>query len=146
MVTNLCSRPMGPTHHAFEPLASSHEASETGFRAQSNLPVERNSDGVSAESGLMGSPLPQPHSHEAMDAAVTRGGDVNYDSDRVPLTRELDDFSHGFNSALEGIDTDSDGEANQNNMATYPGPRRGGGGGGVLWQQNRRRSRNLAWM
>lgn len=135
---------MAPGHHQFEPLASSHDASDARTRPDV-IEREPNSDGVSADSGFIEPPLQQPYGREVMGPAVTRGGGQNMDSDRVPLTRELDDFSQGFNSALEGIETDSDGEANHNNMASYPGPRRAGGGG-VLWQQNRRRSRNLAWM
>ncbi|EFY98180.1 hypothetical protein X797_005073 [Metarhizium robertsii] len=156
-------RSMAPAaHREFEPLPSSHDASEARFHAGygnstpgNSTPGNRTpgistlaastSDSVSAVSGRSGSPRVQPYSHDTIDAVATRSGHTNYDSDRVPLTRELDDFSHGFNSALEAIESDSDVEANRNHMATYPGPRRGGGGG-VLWQQNRRRSRNLAWM
>ncbi|KHN97013.1 uncharacterized protein MAM_05122 [Metarhizium album ARSEF 1941] len=137
-------------HPEFEPLPSSHDASEARLdTAKSHTtPSQRISESVSPESSLRSNPPLQPYSHDAAPAAARRSGDATCDSDRVPLTRELEDFSHGFNSALEGIETDSDVEANQNTMATYPGPRRAGGrgGGGVLWQQNRRRSRNLAWM
>ena len=72
-----------------------------------------------------------------------RGGERNVDSDRIPLTRELDDFSHGFNTALENIDIEGEAEPNHN-MAAYPGQRRSRDGNSVLWQQNRRRNRNLA--
>jgi hypothetical protein len=141
-------RSSGPLGHSFEPLSSSYDAPDARLDPHYNVPaqVQRNSDGVSAESDpIFRFGLQEPHSHEPVSAAVTRGEDRNYDSDRVPLTRELDDFSQGFNTALEDITVDSDGEANHNNMANYPGPRRGGGGS-VLWQQNRRQSRNLAWM
>ncbi|KAG8405906.1 hypothetical protein J3459_020091 [Metarhizium acridum] len=156
-------RSMAPAaHREFEPLPCSHDASEARLHAGNRNSTPGNSTpgnrtpgistlaastlgSVSAESARSGSPPVAPHSHDTMDAVATRSGHPDCDSDRVPLTRELDDFSHGFNSALEAIESDSDVEANRNHMAAYPGPRRGGGGG-VLWQQNRRRSRNLAWM
>lgn len=58
--------------------------------------------------------------------------------DQVPLTRELDEFSNNFNSALGRISEEEPrpGTAITSPMAqTYTPPR--SGGGGALWQQNR---------
>lgn len=77
--------------------------------------------------------------------AVGGGNEGHAESDQVPLTREIDDFSRGFNTALDEIQEDNTQQSNEYNMGAYPGPR-GGGEGRPLWQQNRRRSRNLMWM
>ncbi len=92
------------------------------------------------------------------------------DSDEVPLTREVDDFSRGFNDALGriGEDTTNDfadyrnataaangamantGVSNTgNSLATPPDQAAGASSGDParpLWQQDRRQSRNLMWM
>ena len=81
-------------------------------------------------------------SGSAHGAAV--GGSGPYEPDREPLTRELDDFSRGFNTAIDDIGGDDDTQPNGQGMGAYPGRR--GGGDGPLWQQHRRRSRNLMWM
>lgn len=108
-----------------------------------NVAAAHGSDRASLESGVLGNTVPRP---ENIGTAITRNGGPSAESDRVPLTGELEEFSHGFNSALDNIETDSDAENNPTTSTAYPIPRRGTGGGGVLWQQNRRRSRNLAWM
>ncbi|KAK4172246.1 hypothetical protein QBC36DRAFT_338314 [Triangularia setosa] len=100
-----------------------------------------------------------------------RGDDNRLESDQVPLTREIDDFSHGFSAALDRIgeedeedhlrreERDDLGEMNMtsrqvNEENTGVGDRaassvysRGSNGGGrPLWQQNRRQSKNMMWM
>ncbi|TWU72778.1 hypothetical protein ED733_003427 [Metarhizium rileyi] len=158
---NTYTRTMTPaSHHDFVPLPSSHDASEARLHADNGTSVQSGLLRGNTESGRTGGPAlhqqqqqqqqqQRQHSHEAMGTAMSRNGHPNYDSDRVPLTRELDNFSHGSNSALEGIETDSDVEANPTHPANYRRSRRGAGSS-VLWQQNRRqnrrRSRNLAWM
>lgn len=130
---------MAPDHDHFEPYTSRQQVSEIRLPADI-APINRNSDGASMESGVLGSVLPQPHQLGDVEDVVSRNGGASGESDRVPLNRELDEFSHGFNAALERIEPDSDAETQHSE--SYPGPRRGGGGG-VLWQQNRRRNRNL---
>lgn len=132
-------RSMAPDHDHFEPYTSRQQVSEIRLPADI-APINRNSDGASMESGVLGSVLPQPHQLGDVEDVVSRNGGASGESDRVPLNRELDEFSHGFNAALERIEPDSDAETQHSE--SYPGPRRGGGGG-VLWQQNRRRNRNL---
>ncbi|KAK2605819.1 hypothetical protein QQS21_003773 [Conoideocrella luteorostrata] len=143
-------RSMAPGNQQFEPFTSRQEVSEAMHPAMrparppaNGVPMNRNSDGISVESPILGNAFHQPHHLDTVEEAGSRDGEQSGESDRVPLTRELDEFSHGFNTALEGIETDSDAE--NHNPVAYPGPRRAGGSG-VLWQQNRRRSRNMAWM
>ncbi|KAJ6447144.1 transmembrane alpha-helix domain-containing protein [Purpureocillium lavendulum] len=141
--------PMAAAHRDFEALPSSHEASER------DLPLQvphRNVDGVSPESadGDVGTAYPHDYLRDGVPpegVMSSRGHDYGLEQDRVPLTREIDDFSHGFNSALENIqEDDSPTQPNTDYMASYPGPRRTRGGGGILWQQNRRQARNPMWM
>ncbi|POR35603.1 Uncharacterized protein TPAR_04201 [Tolypocladium paradoxum] len=140
--------PMADARHNFEALPSSHEVSEAGL-PQHVPPAHTNSDSISPESsdGDVGTAR-QPH--YLYDGAPPEGymgirrGDQDVDPDRVPLTREIDDFSQGFNSALQGIQEDDSTQPNSNSMGAYPGPRRSGGG--ILWQQNRRQARNPIWM
>ncbi|KAK0663023.1 hypothetical protein QBC41DRAFT_259945 [Cercophora samala] len=105
-----------------------------------------------------------------------RGDENRMESDQVPLTREIDDFSHGFSAALDRIgeedeedhlrrreeERDDLGEMNMNsgrrqqevgediggdNRAASSVYSRGSNGGGrPLWQQNRRPSRHGMWM
>lgn len=139
---------MANARHNFEALPSSHEVSEAGEPQQ--LPqAHTNADGIGPESSYADAGTArQPH--YLYDGAPPEGvmgigdGDQGVDHDRVPLTREIDDFSQGFNSALQGIQDDDSTQPNSNNMGAYPGPRRSGGG--ILWQQNRRQARNLMWM
>ncbi|KND93202.1 hypothetical protein TOPH_02452, partial [Tolypocladium ophioglossoides CBS 100239] len=140
--------PMADARHNFEALPSSHEVSES--RLPQHLPrAYTNADGISLESsdGDVGTARQSHHVYDGAPpegAMRTRGGDLDVDPDRVPLTREIDDFSQGFNSALQGIQDDDSTQPNSDNMGAYPGPRRGSGG--ILWQQNRRQARNLMWM
>ena len=97
-----------------------------------------------------GWPLAQQHHDSTSSGSTTRGAAVGgsgpYEADREPLTRgELDDFSRGFNTALDEVDADDGTQANSQSMSAYGKPR-GRGEGSALWQQNRRRSRNLMWM
>lgn len=87
------------------------------------------------------------------------GGMRQVDSDQVPLTREIDDFTQGFSAALGRIgEEDEEEEEDGNPGAATPGAAAGSGGttgsgsrysaasARPLWQQNRRQSRNLMWM
>ncbi|KAL2022913.1 hypothetical protein VTK56DRAFT_4444 [Thermocarpiscus australiensis] len=88
-------------------------------------------------------------------------GNERLESDQVPLTRELDDFSQGFHAALGRIGEEDEEEAYQDLGRSGGGGQEGGhdvlsggaasphhssGSGRPLWQQNRRQSRNLMWM
>lgn len=87
--------------------------------------------------------------------------------DQIPLTREIDDFSHGFQQALGRIGEEDEAYHNGRNGNGNGAPITDGLGanegngtgppGGTdqdayngnvrpLWQQNRRQSRNLMWM
>ncbi|KAG5980982.1 hypothetical protein E4U55_003436 [Claviceps digitariae] len=136
-------RSMAPGHPHFEPYTLRPEVAK--IRTPADMPsMNRSSDDASTESGVLGNALQQPHQHNTVeDGSLSNGEHDRCDSDRVPLTRELDEISHGFNSVSEVVELDSD--ADTQNSETYPGPRRGSDGG-ILWQQNRRRSRNLVWM
>ncbi|KAK3687708.1 hypothetical protein B0T22DRAFT_457854 [Podospora appendiculata] len=96
----------------------------------------------------------------AAAAAVVAHDRGGLDADQVPLTREIDDFSHGFQAALGRIG-EEDEEYRHNGAGTGGGDlavnesngvNGGGDGPGYngpmrpLWQQNRRQSRNLMWM
>ncbi|KAK0636979.1 hypothetical protein B0T17DRAFT_605528 [Bombardia bombarda] len=103
-----------------------------------------------------------PGQYVAAYAGATHGGHSRLEQDQIPLTREIDDFSHGFHQALGRIGEEyeenarsgrgnggdlSVNEGNGVHGAGGPGPE-GGYPGSVrpLWQQNRRQSRNLMWM
>ncbi|GAO17769.1 hypothetical protein UVI_02006350 [Ustilaginoidea virens] len=130
-----------PGNPHFEPYASRQEVSEAGIRHSNQLNAERrSSDDVCAEFRPIGTSSPHPHHLDTEEEVPSRDGHQSGESDRVPLTRGLDEFSRGLNPALEPIDDDPDAE--NHSPQAYPGPRRGGQGG-VLWHQNRRRSRNL---
>ncbi|KAL2261531.1 hypothetical protein VTK26DRAFT_3971 [Humicola hyalothermophila] len=102
------------------------------------------------------------------------GGSVgnSRSEDQMPLTREVDGFSHGFHGALGRIGEEDEGEGGvgrepyRDDVAGPASSSQAGGGGGgpgnaydrtgssssssslhrPLWQQNRRQSRNLMWM
>ncbi|KAK1771518.1 hypothetical protein QBC33DRAFT_156072 [Phialemonium atrogriseum] len=143
----------------FQPVHQSFEAWETGLApgstAGSRTPPRR----------------PQrPEYYDPSDVMAGGGGEAAGDiadggdrlhGDMVPLTREIDDFSRGFQDALGRIDEDDHrgiggggGPQGGPNGAGMVGT--GGGGGGEsgeadgeerpLWQQNRRLSRNMMWM
>ncbi|KAG5936041.1 hypothetical protein E4U53_000299 [Claviceps sorghi] len=136
-------RSMAPGNPHFEPYMSRQGVAEKMPPADMP-PTSRSPDRASTESGVLGSILQQPHHLNTVENASLRNAEHSRsDSDRVPLTKDVDEFAHGFNSTVEAIELDSD--ADTQNSETYPGPRRGGDGG-ILWQQNRRRSRNLVWM
>jgi hypothetical protein len=96
---------------------------------------------------------------------TVRGHERQLEPDRVPLTREIDDFSHGFSAALGRIG--EEGEEEVGELGADAGGIAAGGEAGAsaaaaglrspprsagssptrpLWQQNRRQSRNLMWM
>ncbi|KAG6000013.1 hypothetical protein E4U21_006043 [Claviceps maximensis] len=137
-------RSMAPDNSHFEPYTSRQETAELRPRADMP-PMNRSSeDGASMRSGVLGNAMQQPHHLNIVeDASLGDGKHSRSDSDRVPLTRVSDEYAHGFNTASEVVELDSD--ADTQNSETYPGPRRGSDGG-ILWQQNRRSSRNLVWM
>lgn len=96
------------------------------------------------------------------EATVAQRPDADgNDDDRVPLTREYDDFSRGFNDALSRIEEEESRPATAVNSSSMSGYGNGYGAGaddrdlgawtprggeGPLWQQNRRQSRNMMWM
>ncbi|KAG6111821.1 hypothetical protein E4U14_002252 [Claviceps sp. LM454 group G7] len=137
-------RSMTPGEFRFEPYTSRQEVTE--IRALADAPpMNRSSEGPSTETVVRGNDLQQPRRLDTVEEAGSRriADHKRSSSDHIPLTRDSDESTHEFNSALEGVDLDSD--ADTQNSETYPGPRRGNDGG-ILWQQNRRRSRNLVWM
>ncbi|KAK4671467.1 hypothetical protein QC764_600130 [Podospora pseudoanserina] len=104
-----------------------------------------------------------------------RGDENRLESDQVPLTREIDDFSHGFSAALDRIGEEDEedhlrreeggddlGEMNMSGgrrgdvgegppgdhsrVASSVYSRGSNGGGRPLWQQNRRPSKTGMWM
>jgi hypothetical protein len=75
-------------------------------------------------------------------------GEAGYD-DRVPLTREIDDFSRGFQDALGRIGEEDEYDPHNSTGTANNGlgdASRQSSGSKPLWQQNRRQSRNLMWM
>ncbi|KAG5946686.1 hypothetical protein E4U59_003233 [Claviceps monticola] len=137
-------RSMTPGQFRFEPYTSRQEVTE--IRALADAPpMNRSSGGPSTETVVRENDLQQPRRLDTVEETGSRRneGHKRSSSDHIPLTRGSDESAHEFNSALEGVDLDSD--ADTQNSETYPGPRRGDGGG-ILWQQNRRKSRNLVWM
>jgi hypothetical protein len=66
------------------------------------------------------------------------------EADRVPLTREIDDFRTGYNSALENIREED--ERLGNDTVIRSSNASGATEERPLWQQNRRQSRNMMWM
>ncbi|KAL2129829.1 hypothetical protein VTI74DRAFT_7259 [Chaetomium olivicolor] len=91
-----------------------------------------------------------------MNPMLHRGIERQLESDQVPLTREIDDFSHGFHAALGRIGEEDEEELYKDNHQGQSEQRPSGEGSGThdstgsnsrpLWQQNRRQSRNLMWM
>ncbi|KAM7198396.1 hypothetical protein V8F20_006157 [Naviculisporaceae sp. PSN 640] len=85
-----------------------------------------------------------PAAYAAAAAAQGGYGHSRLEPDQIPLTREIDDFSHGFQQALGRIGEEDEppynGNGNGNGTGHYNGAVR------PLWQQNRRQSRNLMWM
>ena len=152
---------------AVSAIASSHTSyppSEVGsFNYQNYPPMPPvSAGGVAAHTPVMHGPP---------------GGDgyrgVEMESDRVPLTREIDEFSHGFTAALGRIGEEDEHDVGDSGHMMPNGPPYGDSGFGTaagnadldadgnlsgtegsvysrgsrpLWQQNRRQSRNLMWM
>ncbi|KAM7197299.1 hypothetical protein V8F33_005727 [Rhypophila sp. PSN 637] len=86
-------------------------------------------------------------------AAAAQQGHARLEPDQIPLTREIDDFSHGFQQALGRIGeedeppyTGGNGRGNGNGGQFSDTPSGYNGAVRPLWQQNRRQSRNLMWM
>ncbi|KAM0432860.1 hypothetical protein ACHAPT_004562 [Fusarium lateritium] len=133
--------------HHFAPLPSMQEVDETHPPPRPPPPppapiAQRTIMPIHEEDEYRGSePWDPPAAYGYSASAV--GGGAHMEHDEIPLTRELDDFSHGYNSALGRISEEeprpgtaiSTPGAMSSPMAAYPGPR--GGGGGPLWQQNR---------
>lgn len=138
----------------------SYPPARTGYDYPSPYPGGESS-ATGAATGLGGGlPPPRPD----------RGVNERDMGDRVPLTREIDDFSRGFHDALGRIGEEDEYDSSPNNGGTgvnegngVNGPNGNGHGhghghgaddgaegpyGGVrpLWQQHRRQSRNLMWM
>ncbi|CAM1511688.1 Fc.00g092010.m01.CDS01 [Cosmosporella sp. VM-42] len=90
-------------------------------------------------------PSPEPYSSAygyALDAIT--GGPRQLDHDEVPLRRnseEMEDFPHGFGSALSAIDEEE--SRPDSHGSNHPGAR--ARGGGPFYQQNRGPS-NLTWL
>ncbi|KAK4226605.1 hypothetical protein QBC38DRAFT_222337 [Podospora fimiseda] len=123
-------------------------------------------------------PMPTPVAHTPVLHGGGGGGIVDYsesglESDQVPLTREIDEFSHGFTAALGRIGeedeehdlgdgttghmvgggqygdlngTNGDGDDIDGHMSSGGASSVYSRGSRPLWQQNRRQSRNLMWM
>lgn len=142
---------MNDNQHNFAPLPTMREVDEENL-PQNLPPAHRTSGEFSSDANDAGPIAYRPNypygygpGSTAGGVMAVGGGDGHMDGDQVPLTREIDDFSRGFNTAIDDIQEDNAPHSNGYNMGTYPGPR-GGDGGRPLWQQNRRRSRNLMWM
>lgn len=135
-------RPMTDNRQQFSQLPTTWEEPEP--EVPPNVPRAYGGLGTTST----GWPLAQ-HYESNSSGSTTRGAAVGgsgpYEADREPLTGELDDFSRGFNTALDEVDADDSTQANSHGMGAYGRPR-GRGEGSALWQQNRRRSRNLMWM
>jgi len=104
-----------------------------------------------------------PNGTNGRESSSTTGVSRGMESDQVPLTREIDDFSHGFQAALGRIGEEDEGGTNHNPHRNGHGDLAVNDGNGIhagagisgyrgpsnmrpLWQQNRRQSRNLMWM
>lgn len=110
-----------------------------------------------------------PAAYAAAAAAQGGHGQTRLEPDQIPLTREIDDFSHGFHQALGRIGEEDEppytggGNMNGNGTGQFsndltanegsgfngpPGERQSDQEGDTrpLWQRNRRQSRNLMWM
>jgi len=131
------------------PLAGSQQAYETGVPPSTGTTTEiRAGENVAAP--LRYNPT-YPYAPETTVSggvtAVAVGAPPRLEPERVPLTREIDDFSRGFNDALEKIgEEDPADEANATNMTNTGNGEASTSEERPLWQQNRRQSRNLMWM
>ncbi|GAB1319551.1 Mid2 domain-containing protein [Madurella fahalii] len=117
--------------------------------------------------GGSGSGYLYPGPQQQYPAAYVGGGMRQFESDQVPLTREIDDFSQGFSAALGRIGEED--EEDEEGVGSIVAPTTtattaaaaaaaAAAGGDLtdshqsvgserpLWQQNRRQSRNLMWM
>jgi hypothetical protein len=123
----------------FAPIASSYENVEAGAPPQMSHAIPGYGTGpIYGQSPYGQSPYGQNTQNYGYGMGVA-GGMVGpapppaVEQDRVPLTREVDDFSRGFNDALENIREED--ERVSGPPTDTP-----------LWQQNRRQSRNMMWM
>lgn len=132
--------PMTDNRQQFSQLPTTWEEPEPELMP--HLPKAYGGIGSTAMAGTSAQQYGSNSSGSSRGAAV--GGSQPYEPDREPLTGELDDFSRGFNTALDDIDGNDDTHPNGQGMGTYTRSR--GDGGRPLWQQNRRRSRNIMWI
>ncbi|KXX74591.1 hypothetical protein MMYC01_209459 [Madurella mycetomatis] len=143
--------------YQMSPYTYGGAASAGAATSHSSYPPTTAGSSDTATGGSAGYLYPGPQ--QQYPAAYVGGGMRQFESDQVPLTREIDDFSQGFSAALGRIgEEDEDGvegghipapastataAAAGTNLAD---PHQSVGSGRPLWQQNRRQSRNLMWM
>lgn len=132
--------PMTDNRQQFSQLPTTWEEPEPEIPPQ--IPKAHGGIGSTTPAGNYAQHYDSNSSGSTRGAAV--GGSRPYEPDQEPLTGELDDFSRGFNTAIDDIDSNDDTQPNSQGMGAYTRSR--GDGGRPLWQQNRRRSRNLMWM
>ena len=142
----------GPSPFAYHGAAGTHTSypPAEGYHYPGQYPAAY--AGV-APAGIVGAPVPPPKS-QARGANGHRHGHT--ESDQVPLTREIDEFSQGYQQALGRIGEEDESSERLNTGTTSGGdlsegrgvPEGSGSRGGPrpLWQQNRRQSRNQMWM
>ncbi|KAI8685616.1 hypothetical protein NCS55_00234500 [Fusarium keratoplasticum] len=133
--------------HNFQPLPSMQEVDETHPPPRPPPPppnpVARRNITPIREDDEYHAPEPWDPPAAYGYSATAVGGGAHMEHDEIPLTRESDDYPHGYNAGLGRISEEeprpstaiSTPGAMSSPMAAYPGPR--GGGGGPLWQQNR---------
>jgi len=136
--TNIGHSPMTSGSN-FAPIASSYDNAEAGAPPQMSTAIPGNGTGpVYAQTPYGPGPYGQSNPSYGYGGHVA-GGMIgaapppSVEQDRVPLTREFDDFTRGFNDALENIREED--ERVSGPPTDTP-----------LWQQNRRQSRNMMWM
>lgn len=135
-----------------------YPAADAGNGAATGMDAAAAADGVGTGAGM---------------GMMTMGrvGQERLESDQVPLTREIDDFSQGFSAALGRIGEEDEDQVAYRDHEPGPAADSAVAGGAVageaqaqgqgsetgstrdsngmmrpLWQQNRRQSRNLMWM
>jgi hypothetical protein len=123
----------------FAPVASSYDNAEAGIPPQISNAIPGNGTGPVFSYGpgttttIGAGPATYGYGSSAAGGMVGAAPQAVVEQDRVPLTREFDDFSRGFNDALENI-------REEDERASGPPTDT------PLWQQNRRQSRNMMWM
>ncbi|ORY65167.1 uncharacterized protein BCR38DRAFT_457396 [Pseudomassariella vexata] len=149
--------PMRSHGAAFAPLPTWQEDESQQHYAPSNYSYPSSFNGYQQQdvgnvtSVSVGAGAAQlPRYNPAHVAGVGRGL-APVEEESIPdNTREIDEFSNGYNNAMGRINDEdirplTEDEAESRTGSESGSPSRGGGNR-PLWQQNRRQSRNLMWM